>query len=104
MVNTGVIKKLLVVCALAAAFAPATVQGLEEIKCDGSRLYVSGESACNEVVAEVNKLSDGIGGFAECVSLRPAALCVCVLPIFCVHFWMTVASCGAVGILYWFSC
>lgn len=72
MVNTGFIKTLLVACALAAALAPADVQGLDEIKClDRGDLYVSFSSSggCSAVAAEFNRLPGGKS--VECVSSLP---------------------------------
>ena len=66
MVNTGIIKTLLVACALVAALAPATVQGLDEIQCDSEgRLYIY-YGDCDPVAAEFNRLPGGKS--LECVS------------------------------------
>ena len=68
MVNTGIIKTLLVGCALVAALAPVNVQGLDEITCDSDgKLYVDGGSSqCAAVAAEFNRLPGGKS--LECVS------------------------------------
>ena len=70
MVNTGIIKTLLVACALVAALAPGAVQGLDEIKChsDGD-LRVDGDGDClfSSIVAQTDQCRD-------CNSMRRGAV------------------------------
>ena len=98
MVNTGIIKTLLVACALVAALAPATVQGLGEIRCTNkygkpcNLEVMGGWSACNEVVTEMNKV-DGISGYT-CVRLRPTLFVCFAFLLVCIFGWLWQAACG----------